>query len=39
MSILTKPYIITVWRDEWDANNNKFVEKRVGIIGTNEMTA
>ena len=39
MSILTKPYTITVWRDEWDTANKKFVEKRIGIIGTDKMTA
>jgi hypothetical protein len=36
MSILTKPYELSVWVDEW--NGEKFVEKRIGIIGSNTMT-
>ena len=37
MSILTKPYELSVWEDVWE--NGKFVEKRLGIIGSNEITA
>lgn len=39
MGILKKPYQITVWRDEWDSDQSKFVEKRVGIIGADNMVA
>ena len=35
MSILVKPYEISVWDDVW--NGEKFVEKCLVIIGTNEM--
>jgi hypothetical protein len=34
MSILKKPYEISVWEDVWDNDKNKFVEKRIAIIGT-----
>lgn len=37
MSILCKPYEISLWRDEWDGN--QYVEKRIMIIGSNEMEA
>ena len=37
MSILIKPYVLSVWEDTWDSSAGKFVEKRIGIIGTNEM--
>ena len=37
MSILKKPYTISVWDDVWDGE--KFVEKRLGIIGSDKMTA
>ena len=35
MSILVKPYEISIWQDIWQGN--KFCEQRLGIIGTNEM--
>ena len=37
MSILVKPYEISVWDDVW--NGTKFEEKRLGIIGTQKMTS
>jgi hypothetical protein len=37
MSILKKPYEISVWDDVWDSDNNKFVEKKLGIIGADTM--
>lgn len=37
MSILIKPYEISVWDDVW--NGVKFEEKRLGIIGTEKMTS
>lgn len=37
MSILVKPYEISVWDDVWE--NDGFVEKRLGVIGSNEMIA
>ena len=37
MSILTKPYEISVWEDVW--NGEKFVEKRLGVIGSSTMNA
>jgi hypothetical protein len=39
MSILKKPYEISVWEDEWDSVSGKFVEKRLGIIGSDKMAA
>lgn len=35
MSIIKKPYTISVWDDVW--NGEKFVEKRVCIIGSDKM--
>lgn len=37
MSILCKPYEISLWRDEWQ--DGKYVEKRMMVIGSNEMDA
>jgi hypothetical protein len=37
MSILKKPYEISVWEDVWDSTNNKFVEQRICVIGTDTM--
>lgn len=37
MSILKKPYEISVWDDVWDESKGKFVEKRLGIVGTDTM--
>ena len=37
MSILKKPYEISVWDDVWQSD--KFAEKRLGIIGTDTMTS
>lgn len=37
MSILTRPYVISLWEDIWDGE--KFVEQRIAEIGSNEMTA
>jgi hypothetical protein len=37
MSILKKPYELSVWVDEWDTGQNKFVEKRLAVIGTDKM--
>ena len=34
MSILKKPYELSLWTDVYDANQYKFVEQRIGIIGT-----
>ena len=39
MSILKKPYEISVWEDKWDTAQGKFVEHRLGIIGTHLMTS
>jgi hypothetical protein len=36
MSILIKPYKISVWDDIWE--NGKFIEKKLGTIGSNEMS-
>ena len=38
MSILKKPYEISVWDDTWDSAQKKFVEERICIIGSNKMT-
>jgi hypothetical protein len=37
MSILVKPYEISVWDDIWDTTEQRFVEKRLAIIGTDTM--
>ena len=37
MSILVKPYEISVWKDVWNSEKGKFIEERIGIIGTNTM--
>jgi hypothetical protein len=41
MSILKKPYEISVWDDVWvpeaDEGKGKFVEKRLGVIGSDKM--
>lgn len=37
MSILRKPYEISVWDDVWSTTESKFVEQRLGIIGSSEM--
>jgi hypothetical protein len=37
MSILKKPYEISVWEDEWDSTNKTFVEKKLGVIGADNM--
>lgn len=39
MESLKKPYEISVWDDVWDSETNKYVEKRVAIIGSNTMTS
>jgi hypothetical protein len=39
MSILKKPYQISVWDDVWDREKGKFVERRIGIIGSDKMEA
>jgi hypothetical protein len=38
MSILKKPYEVSVWEDVWNSSSNSFVEERIGIIGSNTMT-
>ena len=35
MSILTKPYEVSLWDDVWDGSC--FKEKRLCVIGSNEM--
>ena len=37
MSILKKPYEISVWEDEWEPGSGKFVEKRIFVIGSDKM--
>lgn len=37
MSLLKKPYELSVWVDEWSIEQNKFIEKRIAIIGTDQM--
>lgn len=39
MESLKQPYEISVWDDVWDSENNKYIEKRVAIIGSNTMTS
>lgn len=39
MSILKKPYEISVWEDRWDSDQQKFVEVRLGVIGSDKMMA
>lgn len=37
MSILKKPYEISIWDDIWDEGQQKFVENRYAIIGSDTM--
>ena len=37
MSILRKPYEISLWKDEWDSTDSKFKETRVMTIGSSDM--
>ena len=37
MSILKKPYTISVWNDVWNPATGKFEEQRVGVIGADNM--
>jgi hypothetical protein len=37
MSILRKPYEISYWKDVWDNDNKKYIERRVFTIGSNTM--
>lgn len=37
MSILRKPYEISIWDDIWDVGQQKFVENRYAIIGSDTM--
>lgn len=37
MSNLSKPYIISIWDDVWNAQEGKFVEERFAVIGSNTM--
>lgn len=37
MSILIKPYEISVWEDAWESG--KFTEKRIAVIGSDKMNA
>ena len=37
MSILKKPYEISVWDDVWSPTLLKFEEKRLGVIGSYDM--
>lgn len=37
MSILRKPYEISVWEDAWDTNQKKFIEKKICVIGSDKM--
>jgi hypothetical protein len=39
MSILKKPYEISVWLDVWDNVTKQFKEEQVAIIGSNTMTS
>ena len=39
MSNLIKPYEISVWDDIWDSDEGKFIEKKLLVIGTDEMTS
>ena len=37
MSILVKPYEVSVWEDVWDSSQSKFIEKRILVIGSHLM--
>lgn len=39
MSVLNKPYELSVWTDEWDDTQDKFVEQRLCVIGSNAMVS
>jgi hypothetical protein len=37
MSNLIKPYEISVWEDVWDQASNRFIEKKIIVIGSHLM--
>jgi hypothetical protein len=37
MSILSKPYELTVWDDVWNPEAGRFEEKRLALIGSQDM--
>ena len=37
--ILKKPYEISIWRDVFDTDLDKFVEEKIAVIGSNNMTS
>jgi hypothetical protein len=37
MSVLIKPYEISVWEDQWDRKNSAYVEKKLITIGSHLM--
>ena len=39
MSILKKPYEVSVWLDVWDNSTNSFTEEQIAIIGSDTMTS
>jgi hypothetical protein len=39
MSILKKPYEVSVWLDVWDNSTKSFTEEQVAIIGSDTMTS
>jgi hypothetical protein len=39
MSILNKPYKISIWNDIWDDKTLKFKEEFLCVIGANNMTS
>ena len=38
MSILKKPYEISVWEDVWDESQGKFIERKICVIGSDQMS-
>lgn len=37
MSNITKPYELSIWKDEWDDQSQKYVERKIMIVGSNQM--
>lgn len=39
MSVLRRPYELSIWGDTWDSTTNEFAEEKLVIIGSNTMTS
>lgn len=37
MSVIKKPYELSVWEQRWDSQTQKFLDIRIGVIGSDKM--